>query len=94
MDEPEGEGEYSNIRDKASAIILSTPRKWRGTNLKAERRTAQRAKLMVLRGRAKHQLKVLGLPPVQFLAGLYWNSIHCPGSCGKGAWTLFCPALS
>ena len=37
---------------------------------------------------------VVGLPPVQFLAGLYWNSIHCPGSREKGAWTLFCPALS
>ena len=36
----------------------------------------------------------IGLPPVQFLAGLYWNSIHCPGSREKGAWTLFCPALS
>ena len=36
----------------------------------------------------------IGLPPVQFLAGLYWNSIHCPGSREKGAWTLLCPALS
>ena len=54
---------------------LSTPQNWQ-------------VRCVAIDGHTRDIAQHIGLPPVQFLAGLYRNSIHCPGSQEKGAWSV------